>query len=341
MLLLGGALLVAAAGLVAGCLTQTGGAGAAKGITASASRDQVSSSSTGEPLDPTMFAVGSCAAYPPTKGNRHTTVFLDAGHGGIDPGGVGVTQSGTTIDEADETLPVELDTMAILRMNGFRVVVSRTGDSTVVRLEPQDKSGGVLTLQGVFDDVAARAICANIAKASALVGIYFDAGGSPQNAGSITAYDADRTFSSANLSLANLVQSDVLARMNAQGWAIPDDGVQPDSGLGSLVGDPASGGLAGEAASYDHLLLIGPSMAGYFSTPTEMPGVVIEPLYITDPYEGSLAANSEDQMVIASGIASAVEQFLPPPPTVPNRELPGAALLGGPSANLFVGPPAR
>jgi hypothetical protein len=223
------------------------------------------------------------------------------------------------------------------------VVVSRTGPSTVLRLGPQDESGDVLTLQGAHDDVAARAVCANDAKASAMIGIYFDAGGSPQNAGSVTAYNADRTFSSANLALANLVQADVLARMNAQGWAIPNDGVQPDSGLGSLNGDPASGGLAAEAAAYDHLMLIGPTRAGYFSTPSQMPGVVIEPLYITDPFEGTLAASANGQTVIAQGIASAVEQFLAPPPTSKKVETSASCLLptSCPLMGTINGQPAR
>jgi N-acetylmuramoyl-L-alanine amidase len=280
------------------------------GVVGSAETGGASASSNGEALDPETFASGSCVAYPPTSGDRHLTVFLDAGHGGVDPGSVGVTQSGVTIHEADETLRVELDTMALLRAQGFRVVVSRTGDSTVVRLSPLDESDGVLTLQGVFDDVAARARCANDAEASALVGIYFDAGGSSLDAGCLTAYDTDRSFSAANLKLATLVQNDVLDRMNAEGWAVPNDGVQDDTGLGSLNGDPASGGLAGQAAAYDHLLLIGPAMAGYFSTPSQMPGVVIEPLYITDPYEGSLADSANGETVIAGGISSAVEQFL-------------------------------
>ena len=115
-------------------------------------------SSRGEPLDSATFAAGACMAFGPTTGNRHETVFLDAGHDGIDPGGVGTTQSGQTIYEADATLPVELDAMGILRAQGFRVVVSRTGDSMVVRLGSADVSGGVLTLQGAHDDVAARDI---------------------------------------------------------------------------------------------------------------------------------------------------------------------------------------
>jgi hypothetical protein len=100
--------------------------------------------------------------------------------------------------------------------------------------------------------------------------------------------------------------------MNGQGWQIPNDGSLPDSGFGSSVGDPSAGGIAGEAAAYNHLLLIGPAMSGYFSTPSEMPGAVVEPLYLTDPFEGSIAASSADQKAIARGMATAAEQFLAP-----------------------------
>jgi N-acetylmuramoyl-L-alanine amidase len=158
------------------------------------------------------FAPGACVAFAPTKGDRHETVFLDAGHGGIDPGGVGTTDiRRRPLTKPNLTLPVELDAMARLRAKGFRVVVSRTRSSTVVRLRSGDESGGILTLQGSHDDVVARDVCANDAKARALVGIYFDAGISAQNAGSLTAYDAARPFSAANLALATLVQRDVLA----------------------------------------------------------------------------------------------------------------------------------
>jgi len=51
-------------------------------------------------LDPSAFAAGACEAFEPTKGDRQETVFLDAGHGGIDPGGVGATEAGKTIYEA-------------------------------------------------------------------------------------------------------------------------------------------------------------------------------------------------------------------------------------------------
>ena len=102
--------------------------------------------------------------------------------------------------------------------------------------------------------------------------------------------------------------------MNAKGWGIPNDGVQSDNGYGSYVGKPDAGGLAAEAADYNDLLLLGPADPGYFESPSQMPGAVIEPLYLTDTFEGSVADSAEGHTVIARGIATAVEQFLAPPP---------------------------
>ncbi len=260
-------------------------------------------SADGTPLDPSMYATGSCMAFSPTSGNRHETVFIDAGHGGIDPGATGITESGQTIHEADQTLPVALDAMALLRAQGYRVVLSRTRASTVLRLGPGDEATGVLTLKGMHDDIASRDVCANMAKAEILLGIYFDAGTSPTNAGSITGYDSVRPFSAKNLKLAKLLQADVLAHMNSKGWNIPNDGVVTDKTLGG----PAD---TTTAANYDHLLLLGPADPGWFTTPSEMPGALIEPLFITDPFEGTIAASTVGRETIAEGMAEAAEQYL-------------------------------
>ncbi len=269
----------------------------------------------GTALDPSAFSPDACVAFPPTAGDRHETVFLDAGHGGVDPGAIGTTSSGATIQEATETLPVELETATLLRAAGFRVVVSRTTDSSVVRLSPADVSGTILSLQGAHDDVAARDVCANLAGAAILIGIYFDSGGSPSNAGSLTTWDPARPFAADNLRLATLVQDDVLAAMNARGWDIPNAGVVADNAEGSLVPTSSGGALAEGAAEYGHVLLLGPAAPGYFSTPSQMPGALIEPLFLTDPFEGTIADGAEGHAVIAQGLARAVEAYFGPAKT--------------------------
>ena len=262
----------------------------------------------GKALDPREFEPGACVEYPPSSGDRKLTVFLDAGHGGLDPGGVGSTESGQTIYEKDETLPVELDAMELLRAKGFTVVVSRTRDETVSRPAARRRlrrslhrhTANTTTWRPATSARTwPRPTCSWASTSTPEPTSY--------NAGSVTGYDTDRSFSAQSLRLATLVQTDVLGAMNAQGWAIPDEGVVDDSELGG----PA---LTTAAADYGHLLLLGPAEAGWFTTPSTMPGALIEPLFITDPFEATLAASAQGEQVIAEGLAQAVEQYFAPNP---------------------------
>jgi N-acetylmuramoyl-L-alanine amidase len=213
---------------------------------------------------------------------------------------VGVTESGAVISEAAVNLRVELDVMRLLRARGYAVVVSRTRATTVIRLDRSDVDGHLLTVRGSHDDVTARDVCANRARAAILIGIYMNSGGAGA-AGCVTAYDADRSFAAQNRRLAVLLQRDVLGIMNAHQLAIPDGGVSADAGLGSA--------LSAADESYGHLMLLGPAKPGYFSTPSRMPGALIEPLFLTDPFEASVAASSQGQHLMAAGIARAIGQY--------------------------------
>jgi N-acetylmuramoyl-L-alanine amidase len=57
------------------------------------------------------------------------------------------------------------------------------------------------------------------------------------------------------------------------------------------------------------VLLLGPASPGWFDTPSRMPGALIEPLFMTDPFEGPIADSTKGQHVIAVGLARAVQQY--------------------------------
>jgi N-acetylmuramoyl-L-alanine amidase len=277
----------------------------AASLTGASARPAAAGPAAGRQLDPARFETGSCVSFAPTSGPpRHTTVFIDAGHGGPDPGAVGVTLSGKPVHEATETLRVALDVLPLLRAQGYRVVLSRTSAAAVARPAPGDVSGGEFTGQGVHRDLIARDVCANVARANILIGVYFNASDYGSDGGSLTLFDAARPFWRSNRRLAQLVQSSVLARLNRTRSSVADDGVHPDVGYGSSV--------TSADRAYGHLLLIGPAKAGYFSTPSEMPGALIEPLFVTNPVEASLADSAAGEQAIAHGLATAVGRYFAP-----------------------------
>jgi N-acetylmuramoyl-L-alanine amidase len=232
------------------------------------------------------------------------TVFLDAGHGGPDPGASGSTSAGTNVDERDVTLPVVLDAGRMLRADGYRVVVSRTADTSVARLGAGDVSaGGTLTLQGEHADTAARVTCANRAHAQALVSVHFNSFSDSSARGVLTTYDAVRPFAAASEHLADLVDNDVVSALDATGLSVPDRGVVTDDTVGAEA-------LSPEAQAYGHLLILGPAASGWLDQPTAMPGALVEPLFLSNPAEASVADSASGQEAIASGITTAVDQFL-------------------------------
>ena len=212
-------------------------------------RPPAGSTADGVQLDPSAFSPTACMAFAPTAGDRHTTVFLDAGHGGSTPGRWAPPRRGPPSTRPPRRCPSSSTPPSCCGPTATGWWCRGPPTRAWCASRPPTCPTGMLSLQGAHDDVAARDVCANLAGASVLVGIYFDSGGSPSDAGSVTTYDTARPFSADNLRLATLVQKDVLAAMNARGWQIPDDGVQPDSEEGSLVQTSSDSPLAEAAAA--------------------------------------------------------------------------------------------
>ena len=243
---------------------------------------------------------GACISLAATHAGSGQIVFIDPGHGGLDPGVVGGTAAHPVL-EKDTTLAVASRLSDLLRGAGYRVVMARTQDTTVIKLSASDSVYGSLTASAEHRDLAARAACANAAGAAALVSIHFDAFADPSVGGSETFYDSARTFASANKRLATNLQSALVAALGTA-----DRGVWTDDQLAAPT-------LTSSGSSYNHLIELGPMSAGWVDAPSQMAGALVEPLFLTNPAEARVASDPTGQQVIAVALEAGLVKFLTTP----------------------------
>lgn len=259
-------------------------------------------------------------------------VFLDPGHGGVDPGALGRTAAGRPVLEKQLTLAVALRTTRLLRQDGFSVTLSRVTDTTVSHIAAADRRDGALTVAADQRELRARIDCANASHAQVFVGIHFDAFADPVIGGTETLYSPARRFAASSLRMARLLQTTLVARLRSARWGVADRGVRSDSGEGRVA-------LSAWERRYGHLLELGPAFPPRFRRPTRMPGAIVEPLFISDASEASIAAGARGQWTIADALATALERYFharrrradAPPPALPVDPLhgkPPRALIG-------------
>jgi len=239
---------------------------------------------------------GACMSFPVSGGRTGPTVFLDPGHGGLDPGVVGFLGVRQVL-EKDVTLAVANRLAALLRADGYRVVMSRTGDSSVARLSAGDSIAGAMTASAVHRDLVTRAACANAAGASVLVSLHFDAFDDPSVGGTETFYDAARPFASKSKRLAIALQGSLVSSLGAL-----DRGVFTDDQLAAPTLTP-SGSACG------HVIELGPALKGWVDSPSQMPGALVEPLFLTNPDEAKFASDPAGQQRIAAGLAAGLNTY--------------------------------
>lgn len=245
----------------------------------------------------TGLTAGTCLSFAPAGKDRRQTVFIDAGHGGLDPGVVGRTSAGSTISEKTATLEVALALAARLRTAGYRVVLSRTADTTLIGAGADGTGNGVLTREALRQDLIARVDCANAAGADVLLAIHFNAYDGLSAGGTETYYDSARAFNQQNARLAKAVQAQLVA-----GLGLPDRGALSEASLNVPTVDAA-------AESYGHLVELGPAQQGWLERPSRMPGALTEPLFLTNPQQADLAASPWGQRRIAAALKAALDAY--------------------------------
>jgi N-acetylmuramoyl-L-alanine amidase len=71
--------------------------------------------------------------------------------------------------------------------------------------------------------------------------------------------------------------------------------------------------LTASGDSYNHLIELGPQSPGWVDNPSQMPGALVEPLFITNPAEAQIASDPAGQQKIAEALAAGVLRFASAP----------------------------
>lgn len=234
------------------------------------------------------------------------SVVIDPGHGGAFDGALG--PDGTR--EADLDLDIGLRVARMLEGAGVRVILTRDTDSEV-DTPPIDRTfDGVVD---VTDDLAARADLANAARADLFIAVHNNLAVDTTTGGPSTYYSDARTFAGRSRLLARIIQAhmvEALASAGPDGWRPYDHG----------------------ALTYPYYVLRGYDPPRLLR-PTQMPAVLSEGLFLSNPRELRLLQRPRVRQAMANAYYEAIAEYLER-----RGSHVGYSLVRGPTAATTGGP---
>ena len=220
---------------------------------------------------------------------REPTVMVDAGHGGRETGATYKFPDGSMLMEKDLNLKVATRLAELLREGGINAMQSRTADSQLNGSRDLTADGKV----NLSDELQARVDRANEMRADLLVSVHFNGVTDASRRGTQVFYADGRPFVDRNRALAELTQSHLVKALKEAGYETIDRKATVDT---IVLGHGA------------HYFLLGPA-SEHVKRPTEMPGIIGEPLFVTNPDDANALRQDRIQAAIARGYAEAVKAY--------------------------------
>jgi len=250
----------------------------------------------------------------PTPTPRPRTIFLDAGHGGKDPGAVHLGSDGNAdLVEKDLNLDVARRLGALLSANGYAVVYSRSTDVLATTFS------GSSDRENRRAEVQARVDAANSARADLFISIHHNGFGDAGASGTEVYYCADRPFADKSKRLAQLTLDAILKELRGIGYQAVNRGIHDDYGV---------------LREGYHYFALGPTSL----RPSEMPGILGEALFVTNDAEAALLNQDAARQAIARGYYQAIVAYFQPTPTVTATATQAPRALATPTVNGGTGP---
>lgn len=240
-------------------------------------------------------------------------MVIDPGHGGDEFGAAAYD-----VVEKDSNLDMAFRVERELQSAGVRVLLARRTDARagVAGSGPPPIGYAAQRL-----DLQARVDLANAAQADAFVSIHSNGSLVPGERGVEVWYDENRPFSAENRRLGDALLTGVLDALGQVGVSVPARGVKDDRCLRAFQGRCFPLFVLGpeRLTSRDEVIRRGgnPEALGFTdgvesipSRATQMPGALVELLFVTDPDDARLLRDERTRDALAHGIAMGVLRFL-------------------------------
>jgi len=270
--------------------------------------------------DADQAGVAASPAIEAVTADDGPVVCLDPGHGGDDTGYTREPGGGLPfMAEADYNLAHALDLAGRLREDGITVVLTRrtpnavnasgadvNGDGESLTSTPRpgfDPEAEAARIQraGEIDEQQARINVCNAAGADLLVSMHLNGYDRPSSTakGYETWYTGVRPFGDRNARFATLAYRTLGEHFAAAGFETQAREVNDDEQIDVDANDPGF---------FDHMIITGPDVPGVI-TASQMPGAIVEPLFISDEGDARFLASDEGHDVIVSAFEEAILKY--------------------------------
>ncbi len=259
--------------------------------------------------------VSQTPATPTPAELRQPTVVLDPGHGGDEIGAAnyGVVEKHLNLDMA---LRIE----RLLQAEGVRVVLTRREDRRVASRPSPSSSFGSMRF-----DLQARIDVANAEDADVFLSIHSNGSPSADERGVEVWFDPNRDFAVQNRALAETILVNVVRELTAYGYPAFDRGIKDDTCFRQRSGRCFPLFLLGlpRTTTREELLRRGvnpdilglePGQQAITTRATQMPGALVELLFISNAADAAMLADEGARDAMARAVADALLHMLPERP---------------------------
>jgi N-acetylmuramoyl-L-alanine amidase len=246
----------------------------------------------------------------PANFTRAPVVCLDPGHGGSDRGFTEYFDDGTPdLEEAVLVMQQAWDLESRLKNRGYDVVMTRDTDIAVnVDGKDVNKDGRTAAhdpprsdRNKTLDEIQARINICNTAHADLLVSIHINGYSTEKPRGYETWFTRERPFGDRNAEFATLAYAHLKEQFAKIGYVLPAEeerGVLPDS----------TADVQREHPVFKHFIITGPAIPGVI-TPSEMPGAIVESLFVSNPGDAAVLTSQEGENAIVTAYENAIVEY--------------------------------